>query len=278
MPLAPLGDLIASARRRNVGLVAFNVVLLEQAEAIVAAAEDCGLPTVLQVSENTVAYHRGRIEPIARACESMALCASVPIALHLDHATSFTLCREAADVGFGSVMFDASALPYHENVSATAEVAQWGHENGIHVEAELGEVGGKNGGDLSGTRTKPPEAREFVASTDIDSLAVAVGTRHARLDQTAAIDLALLIRLRDAVPVPLVLHGASGVLDAILREAVRSGITKVNVATRLNQALTGRVRTILDAESGLVDPRKYLGSARVDVSAVASRLLRLLET
>jgi fructose-bisphosphate aldolase, class II len=278
MPLAPLGDLISSARGRNVGLVAFNVILLEQAEAIVAAAEDCGLPTVLQISETTVAYHHGRIDPIGRACESLASSASVPIALHLDHATSFKLCRKAADVGFGSVMFDASALPYRENVSATAEVARWGRENGIHVEAELGEIGGKDGGDRFDIRTDPREARDFVASTAIDSLAVAVGTRHARLEQTAALDLNLVTQLRDAVPVPLVLHGASGVLDATLRDAVRSGISKVNIATRLNQALTGRVRTIFDAEPGLVDPRKYLGSARIDVSAVVSRLLPLLET
>lgn len=132
----------ALAARRGVG--AFNVIGIEHAEAIVAGAEAAAAPVVLQISENCVIYH-GALEPIARACVSIARSAAVPAAVHLDHATRPELIRTAAGLGFGSVMYDASRLPYEQNVHSTAEVARWCHERGIWVEAELGEIGGKDG-------------------------------------------------------------------------------------------------------------------------------------
>jgi len=278
MSLVPVLELMSDARRGGLGLVALNVILLEHAEAIVEAAEDCGLPTVLQVSENTIKYHQGRIRPIGSACVAIAASASVPVAVHLDHATSPALCQAAYEVGFGSVMFDASALQYEDNIRSTAEVVRWCHRHGMSVEAELGAIGGKDGGHSIGARTDPAQAQDYVARTSVDALAVAVGSSHAMLERTAAIDLALVERLHRALSLPLVLHGSSGVSDAMLREAVSRGITKVNVATQLNQALTERVRSMLATEPALVDPRKYLAAAREDVVAVASRLLRLLET
>lgn len=278
MSLVPVLELMLDARRGGLGLVALNVILLEQAEAIVEAAENCGLPTVLQVSENTVKYHQGRIGPIGSACVAIAASASVPVAVHLDHATSPALCQAAYEVGFGSVMFDASALQYEDNIRSTAEVVRWCHRHGMSVEAELGAIGGKDGVHSAGARTDPAQAQDYVGRTGVDALAVAVGSSHAMLERTAGIDLALIERLHHAISLPLVLHGSSGVSDVMLQEAVSRGITKVNVATQLNQALTERVRSELATEPALVDPRKYLALARVDVVAVASRLLRLLET
>ena len=144
MPLASMTEIIGPARAAGRGVGAFNVIGIEHAEAIVAGAEIAGAPAVLQISENCVAYH-GALEPIAGACLALARSAAVPVAVHLDHAASAELVRAAADLGIGSVMFDASSLPYQENVRVTADVAEWCHGRGIWVEAELGEIGGKNG-------------------------------------------------------------------------------------------------------------------------------------
>ena len=141
----------------------------------------------------------------------------------------------------------------------------------MYVEAELGAVGGKGGAHTPGVRTDPAEAAQFVADTGVDALAVAVGSSHAMTERTAALDFDLIARIRDAVPVPLVLHGSSGVADAGLQRAVRSGIVKVNIGTILNVAFTDAVRRTL-TDPDLVDPRKYLAPARAAVAAVVARL------
>jgi fructose-bisphosphate aldolase class II len=268
MPLVPAGEIVAKTR----GVGAFNVILLEHAEAIISGAEAAGLPVILQISENCVRYH-GTLEPIAAATLAAARTAEVPVAVHLDHATSADLVREAVALGLGSVMYDASALDYDRNVATTAEVTEYCHEHGVWVEAELGEVGGKDGVHAPGARTDPEEAAGFVAATGVDALAVAVGTSHAMTDRTASVDLDLISRLRDAVPVPLVLHGSSGVPDAELTRAVEAGIVKVNIATHLNHVFTDAVREYLAAHPNVVDTRKYLAPGRDAVAREVARLL-----
>ncbi|WP_030245816.1 class II fructose-bisphosphate aldolase [Streptomyces sp. NRRL S-350] len=275
MPLTPTAEIVRSAAERGAGAGAFNVVQLEHAQAIVAGAQGAGRPVILQISQNTVRYH-GALEPIALAVLSVARAASVPVAVHLDHADSPELVREAVGLGFGSVMFDASAPPYEENLAATREVVARCHQQGVHVEAELGEIGGKDGAHAPGVRTDPDQARDFVAATGVDTLAVAVGSSHAMATRDAVLDLALIARLRAAVPVPLVLHGSSGVSDTGLTEAVRAGITKVNIGTRLNQVFSRAVRDHLGAHPEAVDTRRYLAPAREAVAAEVARLLRLL--
>jgi fructose-bisphosphate aldolase class II len=208
---------------------------------------------------------------------AVAVAAAVPVAVHLDHATSVDLVSEALDLGFGSVMFDASTLDYAANVAATAAVAAMCHDVGRWVEAELGEVGGKDGVHAPGARTEPGEAAAFVAATGVDGLAVAVGTSHAMLSKDARLDLDLIAALHAAVPVPLVLHGSSGVPDESLVAAVRHGMTKINIATHLNQAYTRAVRESL-ADPKVVDPRKYLGPARAAVAREVAHLLTLIGT
>jgi len=275
MPLGSTADIVTSASRDRRGVGAFNVVQLEHAEAIVSGAARAGAPVILQISENTVRYHGG-LEPVALATLSVARQAPVPVAVHLDHAESPELVHEAVRLGFTSVMFDASSLAYDENVAATAAVVAHCHARAVWVEAELGEVGGKDGAHAPGARTDPTEAASFVAATGVDALAVAVGTSHAMLTQDARLDFELVRRLGERVPVPLVLHGSSGVPDADLTRAVAAGITKVNIATRLSQAFTAAVRAYLDAHPSDVDTRAYLGRAREVVAAEVSRLLQVL--
>ncbi len=275
MTQAGLTDLLTAAAERGHGLGAFNVFSIEHAEAIVAGAEAAGSAVVLQLSQNAVRYH-GALLPIGLATLAIARASQVPAAVHLDHADDLELVDQAIELGFSSVMFDASRLPYAANVAATAEVVRRGHRGGLAVEAELGEVGGKDGVHAPGARTRPDEAKEFVAATGVDALAVAVGTSHAMAERRTAVDLELITALRDAVPVPLVLHGSSGVSDDELRRAVAAGMTKINMATHLNHVFTDSVRATLASKPELIDSRRYLGPARDAMAAEVARLLGLL--
>ncbi|MEU3104001.1 class II fructose-bisphosphate aldolase [Streptomyces griseoflavus] len=275
MPLSPTDDIVGPAFRAGVGVGAFNVVQLEHAEAIVSGAEDAGRPVILQISENTVRYH-GALPPIGLATLAVARAARVPVAVHLDHAQSTDLVHEAVRLGFTSVMFDASTLPYEKNLAATRDVTAHCRARNVWVEAELGEVGGKDGAHAPGVRTDPAEARDFVAATGVDALAVAVGSSHAMTTRDAVVDFALIAELRDTVGVPLVLHGSSGVADAGLAGAVGAGMTKVNVSTHLNKEFTRAARAHLDSHPATVDPRTYLGPARDAVAAQVAHLLRVL--
>ena len=277
MPLGSALDLLRNAEAGGYSIGAFNVIGAEHAQAIVCAAELERSPAILQLSENSVKYNLGSVVPIGRLCYELAREAGVPVALHLDHATSWELCERALDAGFGSVMLDASALPLEANVRATADAARRAHARGATLEGELGVVGGK-GGVMSPHegQTDPQQARQYVEATGVDALAVAVGTAHAMVETTASVDLELVSRLRAAVAVPLVLHGSSGVPDADLAEVVRRGIVKINVATQLNVAFTRAVRAALARDSRLVDPRKYLGPARDAVVEAVRGRIRLL--
>jgi fructose-bisphosphate aldolase, class II len=274
--LVPTIELLTRAVGRSTGLAAFNVIHLETAEALVAAAEDAGAPLVLQISENCVRYHGG-LEPIAAATAAVAAASRAPIALHLDHAEDEGLARAAVDLGFGSVMFDGARLPFDENLAATRRVVAYAHDRGTAVEAELGEIGGKDGAHAPGVRTDPDEAARFVEATGVDALAVAVGSSHAMRTRTARLDLALIRRLHGAVRVPLVLHGSSGVPDDTIRDAVRAGITKVNVSTQLNRVFTDAVRRYLDVHPDASDSRKYVECGRAAMRPEAARLISVID-
>ncbi|MCU1658030.1 MAG: agaY [Pseudonocardiales bacterium] len=278
MGRAMTGELVAAAGQSGRGVAAFNVITLEHSEAIVSAAESAGRAVILQISQNAVNWHGGRIRPIAAAAAAMAEQASVPVALHLDHVDDLALLRQAADAGFSSAMFDAGALPYQQNLERTRQASEWAHNAGLWLEAELGYVGGKPDQPASahaeGVRTDPDEAASYVESTGVDALAVAVGSSHAMTSRSARLDSDLIARLSTAVPVPLVLHGSSGVPDDELRRAVAAGIAKVNVGTALNIAMTRAVRDALSAAPDLVDPRKYLGPGR---DAIANSVRDLLQ-
>lgn len=274
MPLTPMPELLATARAERRALLAMNVIQIEHAEAIVAGAERAGRPVALQLSENTVGYH-GALAPMGSALLAMARAAAVPVCVHLDHATRGELVHEAVDLGLPSVMYDGSAHDDEENRARTTAITAWCHDRGASVEAELGEVGGKDGVHAPGARTDPTDAAGFVAATGVDSLAVAVGSSHAMTTRDARLDDDLISALASSVPVPLVLHGSSGVPDDGLQSAVAAGMTKINIATHLNVAFTSAVRHAL-GDDAIVDPRKYLGPAREVMADEVERLLLML--
>lgn len=276
MPLVTTRELVDRAAAEHVGVGAFNVITLEHVEAVVQGAEEAGGAVVLQISENAVRFHLGRLAPLAGAAASIGEVASVPVALHLDHVEDDVLLRQAGDVGISSVMYDASKLDYEKNVAATRAAREWAHAQGIYLEAELGEVGGKDGAHAPGVRTDPGEAAEFAAATGVDALAVAVGSSHAMTDRTAVLDHDLIAELARAVPVPLVLHGSSGVPDGELARAVRAGMVKINIGTILNVEFTAAVRAALSGDEHLVDPRTYLRPARDRIAHTVAHLVRVL--
>ncbi|MER6470794.1 class II fructose-bisphosphate aldolase [Streptomyces collinus] len=281
MPLVTTGELVGRAAGARSAVAAFNIITLEHVEAVIAGAESAGAPVVLQVSENAVKFRYGRLLPLARAAVAAAERADVPVALHLDHVQSADLLRQAPEAGFSSVMYDAARLSYADNLAATRAAADWAHAQGLWIEAELGQIGGKAGlpaldAHAPGARTDPDQARDFVAGTEVDALAVAIGSAHAMTTRTATLDHGLLKRLSAALSVPLVLHGSSGVPDDGLVAAVAGGIAKVNVGTALNAAMTGAVRDFLATHPEAVDSRKYLSVGRDAMAREVARIIGVL--
>lgn len=275
MPLTATSHVVDLAIRSGTAALAFNVITLEHAQAIAAACERTGLPAILAVSHNAVRHHGDDPAAILDACAAVARRCRLPLSLHLDHVEDPELAVAAPDLGCTSVMFDASRLPHDENVRVTAEVTRRLHARGVWVEAELGEIGGKDGVHAATARTDPADAAAYVAATGVDALAVAVGSSHAMTTRTARLDQDLIARLRDAVDVPLVLHGSSGVPEEELRAAVRNGMRKINFGTHLNTAFTAAVREAL-AATDRVDPRRYLAAGRAAAAEAAAAQLRLL--
>ena len=273
MSLASLREVARLCAADGTGLGAFNVVHLESAEIFADAAGRADRPLVIQISENAARFH-GALEPLACAAIKVARRSRVPIAVHLDHAESVDLVHEAVELGFTSVMYDGSKLPFAINEEITADVVRYCHLRGVAVEAELGEVGGKNGVHDPSARTDPDEAARFVAATGVDLLAVAVGSSHAMTSRDSNLDTTLIAAIHRTVRVPLVLHGSSGVSDKGMRKAITAGITKVNVSTHLNVLFTGAVRDFLDENPDVVDTRKYFGVGNQVVGDEVERLLR----
>lgn len=276
MTLVSTRELLEHAVRTATAVPALNVIHLESAQAIATAAGRSGRGAVLQISQNCVKYHGGDLGPITAAARAVAESAEAPLSLHLDHAENVELVHAALELGFSSVMYDGAALPYDDNVATTAEVVRAARSAGALVEAELGEVGGKDGAHAPGVRTDPQQARDFVASTGVEALAVAVGSSHAMTTKSAHLDIDLIAQLADAVPVPLVLHGSSGVPVTDITAAIAAGMRKINVSTQLVREFTGAVRATLDANPDLVDSRRYVGAGREAMAAEAAEVIGLI--
>jgi fructose-bisphosphate aldolase class II len=280
VPLVATADLVTSAAAGRSAVLAFNVITLEHAEGIAEGAQRAGVAALMQVSENSVKFHGGRIAPLVSACAHIARSASTPLAVHLDHFQDEALITEAlqtaTDLGVTSIMIDAAHLPYRHNVDQTRSFTQRAHRAGLWVEAELGEIGGKGQATVqahaSGVRTDPMQAAAFAEQTGVDGLAVAVGSTHAMTTRDAHLDIGLIRELASSVTIPLVLHGSSGVSDDQLEAAVDAGMRKINIGTALNIAYTAAIRDSLSTDSAMTDPRKYVAVGRRAIADTVSAL------
>lgn len=282
MTLAMTGEIVKQVVAVERAVLAFNVITLEHAEAVISGAERADSDVLLQVSERAIGFHQGKLAPLLRACASLADQASVRVALHLDHFQDVALAEQGIqagkELGVSSIMLDFARYPHSENVRLTRELSMRAQAEGLWVEAELGEIGGKDGAHAPGVRTDPSEASDFVSQTGVDALAVAVGSSHAMTSKDAELDLNLIRQLAAAVPVPLVLHGSSGVSDAMIRAAIVAGIRKVNVGTALNIAFTRAIQGFLANNPDISDPRTYLREGREAISQTVVDLCGIVGT
>ena len=256
----------AKAKKYAVGL--FNTVNFEMARGVLAAAEAQKSPVIIGTAEILLPF--GPLEELAEFLIPMAKKASVPVVVHFDHGLSFDKCIEALKLGFSSIMYDCSTDTYEENIRKVKELTQIAHCFGATVEGELGHVG-DNEGSAEGSSnlndpamfyTDPAQAKDYVARTNIDALAIAVGTAHGAYKMKPKLDFQRIAAIRDLLEVPLVLHGGSGLSDQDFHWAIEEGISKVNIFTDINVAAADAVRTALsEGKNSMTDMIPYQISA-----------------
>lgn len=280
MPVAlvNLKSILSDADANRYAVGAFNVVNLESLQAILEAAEAERSPIILNVAE--VHFKYVDLDLMAPVIRQTAEKASIPVAMHLDHGLHFETVVKAIRWGFTSVMFDGSRLPYEENVEQTREVSKMAHAAGLTVEGELGRIGGAEGENTasevdSSMYTDPQQAVDFVRRTEVDALAVAIGTAHGLYKSEPRLDFARLAEIKKAVGIPLVLHGGSGISDDDFRRAVNNGISKINFYTQMSQSATRRIREIVDAEPDFISFPDLLIAAREAIKETVRERIRV---
>jgi len=275
--LVPVSELLKQAEIGGYAVGAFNCNNMEIVQAIIAAAEAENAPVIMQASQGAIKY--AGIDYIVAMAKLAAERTHVPVALHLDHGTSFEQTMQCIRAGFSSVMIDGSKLPLAENIALTKRVLDVARAVGVSVEAELGKIGGTEDDIHVSEReaffTDPEEAGVFVRETGVDALAIAIGTAHGQYKGTPELDFPRLEKIKSIVKIPIVLHGSSGVPDDAIREAIRLGARKVNIDTNIREAFTAAARKVLDANPKEIDPRKMLGPAREAATEVIREKIRI---
>lgn len=246
--LVNLSQILKPAQEKRYAAGLFNVVTLEQAEGVIQAAEALRAPLIIGVAERFLKHVR--LEALAAVLLDHARRTDLPVAVHFDHGCTFEGCMRAMRLGFSSVMYDCSEMPYEENVRCMAEVVRAAHAMGVTVEGELGCVEGSEDGDETHSPrallTDPEKAFDFVNRTGVDALAVSVGNAHGAYKLPPKLDFELIETIRSKVEVPLVLHGGSGLTDLDFQKAISCGIAKINIFTETNQAQTAACRSALE--------------------------------
>ena len=278
MNLVPMADLLNDAYANGYGVGGFNINNMEFLQGIIWAAEAEKSPLILQASEGAIKYIG--MDYVIAMVDAATKNTSIPVALHLDHGSSFEVAMNCIRQGFSSVMIDGSHHPFEENIAIVKEVVRAAHSVGVTVEAELGKLGGTEDDitveEKDAAMTDPAEAAEFVERTGVDCLAVSVGTAHGVYKGDPEIDYERLEKINNQVDIPLVLHGASGVPDEDVARAITFGVSKVNVNTDFQQAFTSRVKEVFAEKPELFDPRKYCGPGRDAITAKVKEKIAML--
>jgi fructose-bisphosphate aldolase class II len=293
--LVNLNDILPQARKKNYAVGAFNTSNLEISQAIVQTAERLRSPVIVATSEKAIRY--AGIDYISQIVITSARKVRIPVVLHLDHGSSYAICKECIERGFSSVMIDASHLSFKENVAWTKKVVLYAHRHHVSVEAEIGRLAGIED-DIQVSHkealyTDPDQAKQFVKRTGCDALAIAIGTSHGayKFKGKARLKIEILKQITKEVKIPLVLHGASGVKpkwiryvnayggaldhtkgvpDRLLKQAIQHGICKINTDTDLRIAFTGGIREYLSKNKDAFDPRAITGRARAMIEKVVA--------
>ncbi|MFB5193794.1 class II fructose-bisphosphate aldolase [Neobacillus sp. KR4-4] len=265
MPLVSMKEMLIKAKAEGYAVGQFNLNNLEFTQAILQAAQAENSPVILGVSEGAARYMSG-FKTVVKMVEGLMedLKITVPVAIHLDHGSSFDKCKEAIDAGFTSVMIDASHHPFEENIEITSKVVDYAHSKGVSVEAELGTVGGQEDDVVADgvIYADPKECEELVKRTGIDCLAPALGSVHGPYKGEPNLGFAEMEEIGNITDLPLVLHGGTGIPLKDIQKSVSLGTAKINVNTENQIASAKAVRETLAAKPEEYDPRKYLGPAR----------------
>jgi fructose-bisphosphate aldolase class II len=277
MPLVSMTEFLPKAKAGKYAVGQFNMNNLEFAQAITDAAIEEKSPFIFGVSEGALKYMG--IEYTVAIARAAAEKSGLPIALHLDHGSTFEVAMKCIRAGFSSVMFDGSHHPYEENIQITKEVVKAAHAMGVSVEGELGTIGGVEDDisvdEANAALAKPEEAIRFYEETGVDCVAIAVGTAHGMYKGEVKIHYDIIKAVASKIPVPIVLHGGSGVPDEMIREAIQAGVGKINVNTENQVACTEAIREVLAKDGKVYDPRKYLMPARNAMKEVVKEKIRL---
>jgi fructose-bisphosphate aldolase class II len=282
--LVHIKELFEQSVRGKFAYPAFNTMNLEITRGIIAAAEELNTPIILETSEGAIKY--AGLETIFEVMATMAIKAKVPIALHMDHGKDVDQLRQGIELGYSSVMIDHSGEDLDKNIKNTKELVQFAHKEGAWVQGEIGRIRGSEDwvsvSDRESLLTEPEEAKSFWEATGVDTLACSVGTIHGIIKMTgeaeAKVDIDRIQRIAELVPVPLVLHGASGVPDDVIHQAIKAGISIINIDTELRIGFTKNLRAALLEHPDEVDPRKYLSPAIAGVTEAAKAKLMAFKT
>lgn len=267
-------ELLIQAKKGGYAVPAFNVDNLESVLGVLNAVEKTCKPTIIQTIPKTLKY--GGISAYSSLVRALYK-GGADIAIHLDHGGDVKICEDCINAGYSSVMIDGSMLSFEENIALTKSVVALAHARGISVEAELGTIGGKEETEGQIKYTEVEEAKEFVERTRVDSLAIGVGTAHGVYKGEPHIAIDRIKEIADIVDVPLVLHGASGLSDEVIRACIDAGISKINFATHLRQAFTDGLKKGLASKEATYDPKTYLPYAIKAVEDVATKIIRLCQ-
>ncbi|MGN1400493.1 MAG: class II fructose-bisphosphate aldolase [Bacillus sp. (in: firmicutes)] len=277
MPLVSMTEMLNKALEGKYAVGQFNINNLEWTQAILAAAEEEKSPVILGVSEGA-ARHMGGFKTVVMMVKGLLedMNITVPVAIHLDHGSSYDKCKDAIDAGFTSVMIDASHHPFEENVETTKAVVEYAHAKGVSVEAELGTVGGQEDDVIADgvIYADAQECKELVEKTGIDCLAPALGSVHGPYKGEPNLGFAEMEEIKNLTNMPLVLHGGTGIPEHDIKKAISLGTSKINVNTENQIAFAAKVREVLAADAEVYDPRKFIGPGREAIKATVVGKIR----
>ncbi|ARK22194.1 fructose-1,6-bisphosphate aldolase, class II [Sporosarcina sp. P26b] len=277
MPLVSMKEMMIQGKEQGYAIGQFNLNNLEYTQAILQAAEEEKSPVILGVSEGAARY-MGGFKTVVMMVKGLMeeYGTTVPVAIHLDHGSSFEKCKEAIEAGFTSVMIDASSKPLEENIEITKKVVDFAQQHNVSVEAELGVVGGQEDDIIADgvIYADPAECRELVEKTGIDCLAPALGSVHGPYKGEPNLGFEEMEEISKQGDIPLVLHGGTGIPTKDIQRAISLGTSKINVNTENQIQGTKAVRDILNEDSEVYDPRKFLGPMREAIKATVIGKMR----
>ncbi|MDP2812773.1 MAG: class II fructose-bisphosphate aldolase [bacterium] len=281
--IVPIKQIIAKAKEKKYAVGAFNTSNLEITLAIVRAAVAEKSPVIIQSSESAIKY--SNLETLFNMMTTIAntIGKSVPIAIHLDHGHDLNLVKQCINIGYNSVHMDASDKDFATNVRLSKQAVKLAHSKKIWVQAELGSILGKEGlvkletGEINmkDLMTDPYQAEDFVARTGIDTLAISVGTIHGQFRGIEKVDQRRLKKINSLVKIPLVLHGGSGLSSKIFKEAIKNGVSVINIDTNLRVAFKKALLSQLKKESDLIDPRQILAPSTEAMQKEVVKMIRI---